>query len=65
LNIFADKADVSDWAAAAVAYFADAEIIKGYSNTPKTGETSFSPKKNITRAEVCSIMLLALDYTVK
>jgi hypothetical protein len=57
---FTDVADMSSYAKAPVAFFVNAEIIKGY--TLEAGGFEFRPKANITRAEISKIMIMSLEY---
>jgi hypothetical protein len=52
--VFSDSAKISDWARAAVAAAAEAEIIKGYP------DGSFRPQGQATRAEAVTIIVRAM-----
>ena len=61
LNSYADDADISEAYRKAVYYVRDKELMNG------TGSNQFSPKKNVTRAQMATLlyrMMNTMDFTI-
>ncbi len=60
VSAFADVTDIAGYARQPVAFFVNANIIKGYETPTGSGVFNFRPKANITRAEISKIMSMSL-----
>jgi hypothetical protein len=63
LSKFVDASEFADYAKVNVAFMVDAGIINGYEKGSGSGTFEFRPRNNVTRAEICKIMILSLDIS--